>query len=88
MRRRLLPVILCIALLVSSFIGTSITNPQAVIAAEGSSPGDVWAWGSNNNGQLGNNTLIDSQLPIEVSGASGSGYLTDVKQSMAVSVIA
>jgi alpha-tubulin suppressor-like RCC1 family protein len=30
--------------------------------------GTVWAWGNNSSGQLGNNTLTDSLVPVQVSG--------------------
>ena len=33
--------------------------------------GTVWAWGSNSNGQLGNGTILDTWIPIQVSGLSG-----------------
>ena len=32
------------------------------------SDGTVWAWGRNNNGQLGNNSKTDSIFPIQVNG--------------------
>jgi alpha-tubulin suppressor-like RCC1 family protein len=33
--------------------------------------GTVWTWGYNNHGQLGNNSITDSPLPMQVSGTSG-----------------
>jgi hypothetical protein len=32
--------------------------------------GTVWSWGSNGSGQLGNGTLINSTVPIQVTGVS------------------
>jgi len=37
--------------------------------------GTVWAWGSNSNGQLGNNTIVDSTTPIQVLGVGGTGFM-------------
>ncbi|WP_068468395.1 PKD-like domain-containing protein [Candidatus Protochlamydia phocaeensis] len=39
------------------------------------SDGTVWAWGGNSNGQLGNGTNTDSNLPVQVGGGTP---LTDV----------
>ena len=33
--------------------------------------GTVWAWGQNLYGQLGNGTVIDSNVPVQVSGLTG-----------------
>ncbi|MCK5353526.1 MAG: hypothetical protein KAJ63_00295, partial [Methyloprofundus sp.] len=49
------------------------------IAASGSSDyslalksdGTVWAWGNNEFGQLGNGTIINSDIPVQVSGLTG-----------------
>jgi len=35
------------------------------------SDGTVWAWGSNGQGELGNNSTVDSEVPVQVSGLTG-----------------
>jgi len=40
--------------------------------------GTVWAWGWNNEGQLGDNTTTDRQSPVQVLGPGGAGVLTGV----------
>jgi len=77
----------CLAVTTPSY-GMQITQ-QPSIAGGGSSSyalkpdGTVWAWGANGNGQLGNNSLTDSSVPVQVSnlsgvtaiaGGGGSGY--------------
>lgn len=40
--------------------------------------GSLWAWGNNNYGQLGDNTLTNRNLPIQVKDSAGTGLLTSV----------
>ena len=35
----------------------------------------VWAWGFNGDGELGNNTVINSKIPVQTLGAGGTGFL-------------
>ncbi len=42
--------------------------------------GYVKCWGNNNKNQFGNNTGIDSNLPVDVPSSLGTGNLTDVVQ--------
>ena len=39
--------------------------------------GQVWSWGDNGEGQLGSGSLSPSLVPIQVSNASGTGFLGD-----------
>jgi len=41
--------------------------------------GIVWAWGRNEDGQLGDNTTTDRLTPVQVLGPGGAGFLTGVK---------
>ncbi|MBI4946949.1 MAG: T9SS type A sorting domain-containing protein [Bacteroidetes bacterium] len=41
--------------------------------------GTVWAWGLNSNGQLGDNTLVDKNAPVQVLGPGGVGFLTGIR---------
>ncbi len=40
--------------------------------------GTVWAWGHNNDGQLGIGNATNQPYPVQVRNASGSGFLTNV----------
>jgi alpha-tubulin suppressor-like RCC1 family protein len=40
--------------------------------------GTVWAWGTNGNGQLGDNTTTNKLSPIQVHGTNNIGYLTGI----------
>ncbi len=42
--------------------------------------GTIYCWGDNYNGQLGDNTNINRYTPVQVKGADGKGYLTNVIQ--------
>jgi alpha-tubulin suppressor-like RCC1 family protein len=42
------------------------------------SDGTVWAWGSNEDGQLGDGTTENRTRPVQVVGPGGVGYLTNV----------
>ncbi len=42
------------------------------------SDGTVWAWGDNSAGQLGDNSVTQSNTPIQVHGTGNSGFLTGV----------
>jgi alpha-tubulin suppressor-like RCC1 family protein len=46
----------------------------AVLRADGT----VWTWGLNQYGELGNGTTTDSNVPVQVLGSGGAGYLNHV----------
>lgn len=56
-----------------SDIGTGLLHSFAI-----GMDGRVFAWGHNDNGQLGDGTTIDHYLPIQIAGVSGNGYLNDI----------
>jgi alpha-tubulin suppressor-like RCC1 family protein len=43
----------------------------------GSGPTEVWCWGYDGFGQLGNNATTDSPTPVQVHGVNNTGLLTD-----------
>jgi len=44
------------------------------------SNGNVWSWGANNKGQLGNGANEDGLIPEKVRGEDGVGYLQNIRQ--------
>ena len=60
-----------------------LTGIVAIAAADGHSLavdtlGQVWAWGDNVDGQLGDGTFAGRAFPARVHGAGGTGFLTGV----------
>ena len=60
---------------------TGLTGVVAIAAGDAhslavKSNGPVWAWGSNQSGQLGDGTTIDRLTPVQVSGLSGAVAVT------------
>ncbi|MBI3502328.1 MAG: T9SS type A sorting domain-containing protein [Bacteroidetes bacterium] len=71
------------------FAGATMLSPafaQPIIKVEGGadhtvilkSDGTVWSFGRNTNGQLGDNTTINSSTPIQVHGTGNVGFLTGI----------
>ncbi|MDP1884717.1 MAG: hypothetical protein Q8L10_05145 [Candidatus Moranbacteria bacterium] len=40
--------------------------------------GTVYCWGINNYGQIGDGTIIESHIPVQVHGVNDSGFLSDI----------
>lgn len=56
---------------------TGITNAISIsvgdrFACALTADGKAWCWGRNQYGQLGNNSTLDSSIPVEVQGATGN----------------
>jgi alpha-tubulin suppressor-like RCC1 family protein len=61
----------------------TLSNVTAVAAGTGfslalTSSGNVYAWGDNSSDELGNGTSTESNVPVEVEGVGGSGFLSNV----------
>ena len=57
-----------------------LTGVTGIAAGQGHSlalrtDGTVWAWGHGGNGGLGNNSTINSSVPVQVVGPGGVGFL-------------
>ncbi|MEI6267067.1 MAG: hypothetical protein WCP14_04230, partial [bacterium] len=55
----------------------SSSTSQSTIALK--NDGTVWAWGKNTSGQLGDNSTVQRNAPVQVKGVGNVGYLTDIK---------
>jgi hypothetical protein len=67
-----------VALPVTGFPGTAAiaeiwagVNHTVARAADGS----IWTWGGDENGQLGNGSIVNYPFPIQISGFDGSAFL-------------
>ncbi|MBI4970897.1 MAG: DUF2341 domain-containing protein [Candidatus Omnitrophica bacterium] len=60
-----------------SQIDTGLFHTVALKSGEGPK---VYAWGGNNKGQLGDGTMNDALVPVEVLGMGGIGNLQDIVQ--------
>lgn len=57
-------------------IGSVATGAEHSCAAD--LEGSVWCWGRNDQGQLGDDSTTDSEIPVQVVGSGGAGTLTDI----------
>ena len=53
---------------------TAGTNFHAALKADGT----VWTWGDNTYGQLGNNSVTPSSMPVQVRNPISDGYLDGI----------
>ena len=64
--------------------GTGFLTGITAIAGNGDysmalkNDGTVWTWGHNGQGQLGNGNNTDSNVPVQVLGPGGTGFLTGI----------
>ena len=61
---------------ISEAITTTSTGTDHSLALK--SDGTVWAWGNNNYGQLGDNSINQSSIPVQVKDTAGTGTLTGI----------
>src|SRR6266852_3405575 len=61
-----------------AIVAWAVPVQAGAVAAAGAShvavidgSGNVWTWGLNTNGQLGNGSITTSTLPVQVAGLSG-----------------
>ncbi|SVB61851.1 uncharacterized protein METZ01_LOCUS214705, partial [marine metagenome] len=65
----------------TTYLGDNSSDKITAVAAGYShsaalaTDGTVYAWGRNDEGQLGNSSTDDSTIPVKVTGVGGSGYL-------------
>jgi alpha-tubulin suppressor-like RCC1 family protein len=64
----------------SGFLGGAIAiSAGNYFSAALRSDGTVVAWGQNDNGQLGDNTITERDTPVQVHGTGDAGFLTNIK---------
>src|SRR5438105_3618488 len=68
---RTFPIGLATLVVILSLIFASDTAAKSCAPFGGAGKPVVWAWGSNNHGQLGDGTAIDRSTPVQVQNLSG-----------------
>lgn len=63
--------------LVSGLSNVAQVNAGYESSCARTSSGEVYCWGNNDNGILGDNTSIQRNAPVQVRGLNNSGYLTN-----------